>query len=215
MTTYLDDHARAASDEMGEGYEASITVRHHGAVLRAASSSPGAARCDLVEARMDEGPCLEAMDGLGRVAVRVVGEERRWPHWSARTLDEGFVACVALPVRVAQETVLAINYYVAPVAAGDPPWDVAERRVQTVAGQMRARLDVASTGLLALQAPDTLEGDQAVVDRAVGAAMQCNQVDAADAYQVLARAASERGVTLVQMSHDLLAVLAEPSPADA
>jgi len=210
MSTYLDDQAHAAADELGDGVEASITFRHHGAILRAASSNARAERCDQVEAQMDEGPCVDAMAGLEPVTVLDVRQERRWSRWSARTAQEGFLACVAMPAPVATGTAVAVNYYLempGTWAAGHQ--EVAGVRARTVAGEMRERLDAG-------RAPEASEDelgldDQAVVEQAAGMMMQANAIDAAQAHRLLAQAAAAGGVAPVEVARTVLSVLSRRS----
>lgn len=203
MTTYLDEHARDAADQIGHGAEVSITFRHHGAPVRGGSSSMRAARCDQIEVRMDEGPCIDAMVDLQTVLVPSVEDDPRWPAWSSRTAAEGFVACFAQPAPVAPGTSLAINVYL----PGPWQWDssaepAVERRTWSIADEMRVRLAASRDEHAPAPHPDDL------VQQAVGVLMHSNGIGVRDATLLLERAAAISGAPVVGVARSVLAASA-------
>lgn len=146
MTSYLDEHAVRAAEALGPGVETSITVRHHGATVRVASTDERAAACDQVEARIEDGPCVVAMAGLDPVVIPDVAAEWRWPTWTRTVLDHGFASVVALPAPVDTAVAVALNLY------GPPghPWEPAQleagrRAAEGAAGDLRGRLRTRAT----------------------------------------------------------------------
>lgn len=204
MTTYLDEHARAAARAIGHGSEVSVTFLHLGAPVRGGSSSPRAARCDQVEVRMDEGPCIEAMSAMRSVEVRVVADDGRWPAWADRTTAEGFTSCVAEPAAVARGTSLAVNVYLPSPWTWDPgPATAVAGRAHRIAHDMRLRLTAAA----AEPVPDPSAQDR--VQQAVGVLMHGNDIGAVAAERLLARAASVGGTDVEDVARALLAAVAD------
>ncbi|OKI01877.1 hypothetical protein A6A06_12095 [Streptomyces sp. CB02923] len=73
-----------------------------------------AARLERVQVELDEGPCRDAWrtgESLTDVPLRHPGCRDRWPHFTARALDEGFSATTALPVRYRARRLGALNLF--------------------------------------------------------------------------------------------------------
>jgi hypothetical protein len=209
VTTYLDAHTDAAASELGARVHVSLTLRHHGATVRVASSSERAARCDQAEARTEDGPCVVAMVSLESVLVPDVDTEQRWPAWSRAARDARFASVLAVPARVDPTTAVALNLY---FEAGRTctPQDrvIALRRAEAVASDIDARLAAADV-LPAAPAAGTGDTDDALIDQAVGAVMQGNGCDARAARAVLELIAMRDGVAVRQVATDLLATITQ------
>ncbi|NHT17544.1 ANTAR domain-containing protein [Cellulomonas sp. IC4_254] len=183
MPTYLDVHAREVADALG--VHASITLRHHGATVRVASSSDRAALCDQAEARSEDGPCIVAMSSLRAVTIPDLAAERRWPAWSRTTRDAGFTAVVAVPASVEPTTAVALNLYLDPGRTWTQQDAAhARARVTSLAEDVIDRLAAAAT-LPAVPAADEELGTAGRIDQAVGVLMQANGCDARTARALL------------------------------
>jgi ANTAR domain/GAF domain len=109
-------------------------------VLRvAASSNEEAGLLELFQIQTDQGPCLDCYrTGQPVSAADLVGPGQRWPRFAAAAAESGFRSVEALPMRLREQVIGALNLFRA-----DPgPLDPAELRV----GQALA--DVATIGLL-------------------------------------------------------------------
>jgi hypothetical protein len=92
VATYLERHAHHAADSLGAGAHAGITFRHFGTTVRAGSSSARAQRCDDAEVRVQEGPCISAMQSMRAIVLPDVDDEalyaagpRTWTPADLRT----------------------------------------------------------------------------------------------------------------------------------
>lgn len=209
-SSYLERHAVAAAQVVGPGVPVSITFRHAGAALWVASSSERAARCDRVEARTDEGPCLTAMRDLAVVLVTDVAAERRWPHWRSRATEEGFGWFTALPAAAGDDAAVALNVY----SESPPLRDVAG----LLAGQVVALGGDVALRLRRDERPGAGRGERDapsghdLVDRAVGVLMQGRECGPADALRVLDAMTSAAGLARPAMARRLLEVTAGDDP---
>jgi GAF domain-containing protein len=81
--------------------------------LRAVASSNEQARLlELLEIQNDEGPCLESHRTGGPVMAPDLNAERqRWPTFTHHALDLGFHAAYALPMRLREESIGALNLF--------------------------------------------------------------------------------------------------------
>jgi transcriptional regulator with GAF, ATPase, and Fis domain len=105
----------------------------------AASSNEAAGLLELFQIQNDQGPCLDCFrTGQPVTAADLAGPGQQWPRFAAAATGSGFRAVEALPMRLRNQVIGALNLFRA--AAG--PFDPAELRV----GQALA--DVATIGLL-------------------------------------------------------------------
>jgi hypothetical protein len=105
----------------------------------AAASSEAAGLIELFQIQNEQGPCLDCFRaGQPVSAAGLSGLGQRWPRFAAAATQAGFGTVDALPMRLRDQVIGALNLF----AAGDRPLGPAELRV----GQALA--DVATIGLL-------------------------------------------------------------------
>jgi transcriptional regulator with GAF, ATPase, and Fis domain len=105
----------------------------------AASSNEAAGLLELFQIQNDQGPCLDCYrTGHPVSATDLAGPGQRWPRFAAAATQSGFRSVEALPMRLREQVIGALNLF----RAGPGPLDPAELRV----GQALA--DVATIGLL-------------------------------------------------------------------
>lgn len=202
---YLYGHAMRAATHFGNGTQASITFRHHGAIIRAASSDDASARCDQVEALTDDGPCVAAMERLHAILVPHLDSDPRWPHWRKQAVDEGFASALAMGAHVAPGIDVSLNLY----STRPDPWDAdalvaADNFAQRIARTMSLRVQ-----LSALAEPEEyveLTGPE-LIGQAVGATMQCNGCSADEALELLTGAAANRNIGPEEVAATVLLAL--------
>jgi transcriptional regulator with GAF, ATPase, and Fis domain len=105
----------------------------------AAASSEAAGVVELFQIQNDQGPCLECFrTGQPVTATDLTGPDQQWPRFAAAAAQAGFRAVEALPMRLRDEVIGALNLF----RAGPGPLSPADLRI----GQALA--DVATIGLL-------------------------------------------------------------------
>ena len=105
----------------------------------AAASSDAAGLVELFEIQNDQGPCLDCFrTGQPVTAADLTGPAQRWPRFAAAAAAAGFRAVEAVPMRLRDEVIGALNLF----RAAPGPLGPAELRI----GQALA--DVATIGLL-------------------------------------------------------------------
>jgi ANTAR domain/GAF domain len=110
-----------------------------GELRLAAASSEEAGLLELFQLQNDQGPCLECFrTGRPVTAGDLTGSAQRWPRFAEAAAASGFRAVEALPMRLRDQVIGALNLFRA--EAG--PLDPADLRI----GQALA--DVATIGLL-------------------------------------------------------------------
>jgi GAF domain-containing protein len=105
----------------------------------AASSNEAAGVLELFELQNDQGPCLDCFrTGRPVTAADLTGPAQQWPRFAAAAIEAGFRRVEALPMRLRDQVVGAMNLF----RAEPGPFDPADLRI----GQALA--DVATIGLL-------------------------------------------------------------------
>jgi transcriptional regulator with GAF, ATPase, and Fis domain len=105
----------------------------------AAASSEAAGLVELFQIQNDEGPCLDCFRTGRRVtAADLAGPDQRWPLFAAAASRAGFRVVEALPMRLRDQVIGALNLF----GAGPGSFEQADLRI----GQALA--DVATIGLL-------------------------------------------------------------------
>jgi GAF domain-containing protein len=107
--------------------------------LRVVAASSEAARLlELFQLQADQGPCLDCCRTGQPVTAADLATAQRWPQFTAAARDAGFTAVQALPMRLREQVIGALNLF----RATPGPFDPADVRI----GQALA--DVATISVL-------------------------------------------------------------------
>jgi transcriptional regulator with GAF, ATPase, and Fis domain len=152
----------------------------------AAASSEAAGLIELFQIQNDEGPCLDCFRTAQPVtAADLTGPGQRWPQFAAAAAREGFRSVEALPMRLRNEVIGALNLF----RAAPEPLSQADLRI----GQALA--DVATIGLLQERAVRRMEtvaeqlqgalNSRVVVEQAKGKLAERLSIDMDEAFGIL------------------------------
>ena len=84
----------------------------HGRLRPLASSSQRMQLMELIEVQTDDGPCLDCcQDGRQVREDDLEGATGRWPHFAPAALDAGFRSTYAVPMRLREERIGALNLF--------------------------------------------------------------------------------------------------------
>jgi transcriptional regulator with GAF, ATPase, and Fis domain len=155
--------------------------------LRVVAASSEAARLlELFQLQSDQGPCLDCFrTGQPVQAVDLAAESRRWPQFAPAARQAGFAAVHALPMRLREQVVGALNLFSADAGALAP--------VDIRVGQALA--DVATISLLqerSMRHSDTLNeqlqtalNSRVIIEQAKGKLAERLGVDMDEAFTML------------------------------
>jgi GAF domain-containing protein len=105
----------------------------------AAASSEEAGLLELFQLQNDQGPCLECFrTGRAVTATGLAGLAPRWPRFAQAAARAGFATVEAVPMRLRDQVIGALNLF----SAEPGPFDPADLRIA------QALADVATIGLL-------------------------------------------------------------------
>src|SRR5487761_1060245 len=169
--------------------------------LRVVAASSEAARLlELFQLQSDEGPCLDCFRSGHPVVAPNLSADQRWPKFAAAAQQAGFSAVQALPMRLRDQVIGALNLFRA--TAG--PFDAEAVRV----GQALA--DVATIGLLherSMRHSDTLNeqlqtalNSRVIIEPAKGKLAERLGIDVTQAFSILRSAARNRNLRLADLA---------------
>ena len=170
--------------------------------LRVVAASSEAARLlELFQLQNDQGPCLDCFRGGRPVTVADLNAEaQRWPRFTAAAQQAGFAAVQALPMRLREQVIGALNLFRATPGAFDP----ANVRV----GQALA--DVATISLLherSMRHSDTLNeqlqaalNSRVIIEQAKGKLAERLGIDTTEAFSILRSYARNRNLRLADLA---------------
>ena len=184
----FDDLASACVELLDVTAAGLMLVDPAGRLRVMASSSERSRLLELLEIQNDEGPCLDCYRGGQPVLVGdLAGTDDRWPTFSAEATRVGFGAVYALPMRLREDTIGALNLF------------HRRREALTDAGLRLAQglADVATVGILQQRAiqrgaelADQLQtalNSRLIIEQAKGVLAEREQVDMATAFELLRR----------------------------
>ena len=162
-----------------------------------AASSHEVRLLELFELQHHEGPCLEAFRTGAAVTMRDLAEMRSvWPTFTARMEQAGFASGQAVPMRLRDETIGALNVF--RVSPG--PLDETDMKLA------RALADVATVGLLQERAiharerlAEQLQGalnSRVLIEQAKGVLAERTGLEVDRAFAVLRTHARRNGLPL-------------------
>jgi GAF domain-containing protein len=109
---FLDTLARRIVDLLDVTACGLVLADHHGTLNLVAASSEQARLLELFQLQNSEGPCLESYRGGVPVICSDLAEvDRRWSLFAPRARDAGYRAVHALPMRLGDTVLGAINLF--------------------------------------------------------------------------------------------------------
>jgi GAF domain-containing protein len=165
--------------ELVDAAEAGIMLADRDGTLHyVASSSERMRVIELFELQHDEGPCLDAYRDNAAIHLDLSDADSRWPHFAAHAREDGFASVSALPMRLRNEVIGALNVF----SMSPTPLDEADRMVA------QSLADIATIGILQQRALN----DARVVTSQLEAALE-SRVAIEQAKGIVAE---RRGVTI-------------------
>jgi transcriptional regulator with GAF, ATPase, and Fis domain len=178
-----------------------------GRLVVAASSTEQVRLLELFEVQNDEGPCLDCFAGGEPVLVDDLATEQppTWPRFGAEATAAGFRCVVALPLRLRNETIGALNLFRAapgPLVEGDRSLAQALADVATI-GILQER-GSSRRELLARQLQEALSS-RIVIEQAKGVLAERAGVHVDAAFQLLRGYARSHGLQLSEVARRVVA----------
>jgi GAF domain-containing protein len=169
--------------------------------LRVVAASSEAARLlELFQLQSDQGPCLDCFRSGRPVSATDLGAGQRWPQFAAAAEEAGFCAVQALPMRLRDHVIGALNLFRATTGPFDPE----------VVHVGQALADVATISLLherSMRRTDTLNeqlqtalNSRVIIEQAKGKLAERLGIDVSQAFDLLRDQARNRNQRLSDLA---------------
>ncbi len=183
-----------------------LLLDHHGELQVVGASSDRARLLELFELQHRQGPCMECYRTSAPVTVAGFTEPpQRWPEFSAVAKDAGFGALHALPMRLREQTVGALNLFtVAAGALAEPKLKVAQAMADVATiGLLQAQV-ISHRELLAGQLQKALQS-RVLIEQAKGVLAERLQIDMSLAFETLRRYSRSHNMHLSNAAEGVIA----------
>lgn len=182
-----------------------VMVRgRNGRLQLLAASTHRSAELELHQGQIDEGPCVDAADSGGSVAV--VGEgpaSERWPTFGPTMVAAGFRAVHSAPLRDGDSTIGAMALF----RSDEIAFDAAEDEAAQAYADLVSRIVLGGSGVAPEDLPDRIDAalaSRVQIERAKGVVAQRQGVDMAGAYELMREVAERRGESLTATANELI-----------
>ena len=183
-----------------------LLADHLGELQVVGASSDRARLLELFELQHRQGPCMECyLTGAPITVAGFTEPPQRWPEFSSVAAAAGFGAVHALPMRLREQTVGALNLFT--VTADE----LGEARVRVA----RAMADVATIGLLQAQVISHREllaeqlrhalQTRVLIEQAKGVLAERMQVDISAAFHTLRQYSRNNRIHMSKVAEDVVA----------
>ena len=109
---FLERLAGRCADLLGVAACGVLLANHHDTLNLVAASSEPARLLELAQLQNDDGPCMHAYrTGQPTQVTDLADAESRWPAFSAAARAAGFAAVQALPMRLREDRLGALNLF--------------------------------------------------------------------------------------------------------
>jgi hypothetical protein len=177
--------------------DAGVAVRGRGGILTcAAHTTERAARVDLAQIRMAEGPCIDAVAGADTVILPNAATETRWPRFVPEAARHGVRASLSVRFTIAYP-VRALNLHVTRRSLDDR---AARRRTRRCARLFAVYASLALAGTDRVEHLERALARRDVIGQAKGVLMHHYDVDADEAFARLRCASQETNTKLYDIA---------------
>ncbi len=202
---FLGVLTRHCMDLLGSAAVGIMLADHHGELHVAASTSEQARMVELFELQVNEGPCLDCYQTSQPVVnAHLPSATDRWPHFVPQAMAAGFQSVHALPLRLRDEVIGAMNLF------GENADPLAEDAIRL--GQAMA--DVATIGILHERAVRRAEvlaeqlqsalSSRIVIEQAKGVLAERGGMEMEDAFLALRAYARRNRLRLAELARQVI-----------
>jgi transcriptional regulator with GAF, ATPase, and Fis domain len=191
---------------------AGILLLNQEGALEVAASSNGAARyMEIFQVQSESGPCVEVVRTGRPIVVTERAEiERRWPVFGRAVARVGYSAVYALPMRVRDETIGALNLFsTTPPRLDELDTEVTQALADAATIGIMQQRSITRATLLAEQLQLALN-TRTAVEQAKGIVAEYGGVDVGTAFEAIRKFARSHRANLSSVAEQLVARTLDP-----
>jgi transcriptional regulator with GAF, ATPase, and Fis domain len=201
---FLERLAVRCTELLGVSACGILLADHHGVLNLVAASGEQARLLELAQVQNEEGPCLDAYQ-TGKVVqcTDLAGCQSRWPGFTAAATAAGFAAVQALPMRLREQRLGALNLFrTAPGPLDGDTVALGQALANAATIGIVHQRALAGRGLLGEHLQTALNS-RIVIEQAKGFLAERLGVTVEDAFAVMRRYARENHRKLTDVAADV------------
>lgn len=215
LTDYLEDVACRTHARVGTVAGVAVTLSVDREPWTVGASTALAAEVDLIQYRVDVGPCLRALrEGVGTYVADLASDDR-WQEYGPLAAVHGAASCISVPVMLGDTPTAVVKIYSGQVDGLDLRQQAEARAVALeVAGGIRLANTLGDQAQL-LDDREAAMHTRRTIDLALGVLMERQQCGAAAAFTLLRTLSQHRNLKLRDIAQQLLASVDGATASDA
>jgi GAF domain-containing protein len=181
--------------------------------LQVVSASTEAAHLlELFQLHAAQGPCLDSFHTSTQIHAGDLATETRWPLFAGRARQQGFAAAHALPMRLREHTIGALNlFHARPLVMGAPELSVGQALADMATIAILAERGTRDRELLTEQLQAALTS-RIILEQAKGILAERAQIGLQEAFTRLRRHARNTHTRLADLAHALIEGTLDTTP---
>lgn len=186
-----------------------------GAMEVLAATSEGGRLLELLQLETGQGPCMECYATGAVVSVPDVASEARWPEFSAKCLEEGYRSVHAVPMRLRDQVIGALNLFrTEPGALPEDDARLAQALTDVATIAIMQERALRHSTLLAEQLQGALNS-RILIEQAKGVLAQQRRLDMDEAFTVLRGYARRESRALREVAAAVVSGRLDPAAMDS
>lgn len=208
----LDLLVRACVDTLGSTAAGLLLGDQRGHLTVMAASAESSRLLEVFQIQNDEGPCLDCFRTRQPVTVPDLADMAdRWPNFVPVALASGFRSVQALPMRLRDDTIGALNLFHAGEALlTDDDLRVAQALADTATIGILQQRALQSSNLLAEQLQQALNS-RVAIEQAKGVLAAYGGIDMDEAFEALRRHARNNNLRISDLARDVATQAIDPT----
>ena len=207
----LDLLVRACVDTLGSTAAGLLLGDPRGHLTVMASSAESSRLLEVFQIQNDEGPCLDCYRTRQPITVPDLSAAAdRWPNFVPVALESGFRSVHALPMRLRDDTIGALNlFHGEDVSLTDDELRIAQALADTATIGLLQQRALQSSNLLAEQLQSALNS-RVTIEQAKGVLAAYGGIDMDEAFQALRQHARNQNLRLSDLARDVANQTTDP-----
>jgi transcriptional regulator with GAF, ATPase, and Fis domain len=183
-----------------------LITDQRGALRVVAASTEETKLLELFQLQSDEGPCLDCFHTGRPVAVADLSgvSAQRWPRFAAEARRTGFSSVHALPMRLRDEVIGALNLFHTESVALSPEALALAQALADIATIGLVQERVIRRGEVVAEQLQTALNSRIMIEQAKGVIAERNATTVAEAFAMLRRSARERNRRLSDLAGEIV-----------
>ncbi|MCK5892330.1 GAF and ANTAR domain-containing protein [Aeromicrobium sp.] len=195
--TVLDQVSHYARLVLGADDAGVLRTHSRSSIETPAATSDVVHRAHRLQAELDEGPCLDAIEGRATYVANDVRADPRWPQWGPAAADIGVLSAVGVRLATRDRGYGSLNIYARRV-------DAFTDRDAEVAEMLAAHATAAFAAAHEAQGLRTALDSRSIIGQAQGILMQKFDIDSGAAFEFLKRVSQHENQKLVNLAEAIV-----------